>query len=467
MKISRCGLIWLFACIGCSTVSSGAAIEKLQSDLTERTAVVVDWDLAKEGPLAIDRCVKAKLAAPLSPDDAVAIALLRNPKLKALYHELGVAQSDLVAAGLPEKPAFTVERRFSGKALEFDVAEEFISIFLIPLRQRIAESLFDAERLRITHEVLNHTAEVRGAYFGLQASLQLVEMRRLVLRSAEAALETANALREAGNTNMLVVLQHREETGRARIELANSEAEVVENRERMNVLLGLWGAASNWTIPMEVLKMPADDLTIDEAEQRAIEGRLDLAAARSQVNALRENLGLTQITSLVPDLTIGGHSEREPEGTTTRGPSLSFGLPIFDWGRAARARAKSQLLQAEERFAELAIEIRSEVRTLVTRMAIARRKADFYHISLLPVHQRSTEETQRLYNGMFVGVFELLEAKHRQVNAGRDYIQAMLDYWVSRSELEKAIGKRLPTGPLPPVVVEDTKSVPGMHHHRE
>lgn len=68
---------------------------------------------------------------------------------------------------------------------------------------------------------------------------------------------------------------------------------------------------------------------------------------------------------------------------------------------------------------------------------------------------------------MFVGVFELLEANERQVNAGRDYIQTMLDYWVFRSELEKAIGKRLPTGPMQPVVVEDIKSAPAMHHHRE
>ena len=38
---------------------------------------------------------------------------------------------------------------------------------------------------------------------------------------------------------------------------------------------------------------------------------------------------------------------------------------------------------------------------------------------------------------------DLLRAKQDEVNAGREYIEALRDYWVARAELEKAVGGSL------------------------
>jgi hypothetical protein len=80
--------------------------------VAERAAVSVDWDAEKRGSEAIEKCVAAKLAGEMTVDDAVAVSLLKNSKLRALYRDLGIAGSDLVAAGLPENPVFSAERRF-------------------------------------------------------------------------------------------------------------------------------------------------------------------------------------------------------------------------------------------------------------------------------------------------------------------------------------------------------------------
>ena len=450
---------------GCSTVDPQPAIDLVRADVAERSAVSVDWEAEKCGNEAIEKVVSAKLSGEMTVDDAVAVALLRNSKLRELYHGLGVAQSDLVAAGLPENPAFSAERRFPGKAAEFDVAQEFMGVFLIPLRRRIAEREFERERQRVTHEVLHHTADVRAAYFRVQAAAQMVEMRRAVARTMDASLEAARSLRKAGNTAVLDVAQEQRGANRARLDLADAELEAAEARERVNVLLGLWGEETRWRIPPRLPELPEEDLSSEELEKRAITDRLDLASLRAEIESLAQSLGLTNITSVLPSLTLGGHSEREPEGDNTAGPSLSFPISIFNRGQAARARAKYLLLEAEDRYAALAVEIRSEVRVAFARMTLAKKKALFYKREVLPVQQVVTDQTQLQYNGMFLGVFQLLQAKQAQIDAGRDYIQALSEYWHARTELEKALEQRLPTGALRPSSLGEPKAEPMKHQH--
>ena len=44
---------------------------------------------------------------------------------------------------------------------------------------------------------------------------------------------------------------------------------------------------------------------------------------------------------------------------------------------------------------------------------------------------------------MLVGIFQLLQAKQGEIEAGRAYVEALRDYWMARAELEKAVGGRL------------------------
>ena len=44
---------------------------------------------------------------------------------------------------------------------------------------------------------------------------------------------------------------------------------------------------------------------------------------------------------------------------------------------------------------------------------------------------------------MFVGVFDLLQAKQSEINAGREYVKTLQDYWIARTRLERDVGGRL------------------------
>ena len=74
----------------------------------------------------------------------------------------------------------------------------------------------------------------------------------------------------------------------------------------------------------------------------------------------------------------------------------------------------------------------------------ARHRAVFYERVLLPLRQRVVDQTQLEYNGMLVGIFQLLQAKQQEIDTGKQYIDALRDYWIARAQLTQLLDGRLP-----------------------
>lgn len=70
---------------------------------------------------------------------------------------------------------------------------------------------------------------------------------------------------------------------------------------------------------------------------------------------------------------------------------------------------------------------------------------DYYRATVLPRTEAIAKLTMEQYNGMLIGTYQLLETRSDQIEARREYVEAVRDYWVERSELELATGGRLPT----------------------
>ena len=69
---------------------------------------------------------------------------------------------------------------------------------------------------------------------------------------------------------------------------------------------------------------------------------------------------------------------------------------------------------------------------------------------------------------MLVGVFQLLEAKRGQIEAGEKYIEALHDYWEARTDLEAALGRAIPVPEGNAVRPSDpvpAPAAPHTHHH--
>lgn len=428
------------ALVSCANVNPTPAFYQVAQTVHARTGKRVQWNRGTAGDVAAERSVAKLLGQPLTADAAVQIALLNNHDLQATLEDLGIAQADLVEAGLLRNPVFSIERRFPGRALEMDLAEEFIDIILLPLRKRVAADEFEAAKLRVAHEVIRFATDARVAFYRAQGDQQMLELWRTAVAATERSSEAALKLNEAGNTTNLDLANQEAQHLQAQLDYARAQEEAQKSREQLNQMLGVWGTQTSWKIAFRLPELPASEETITGLESRAIAQRLDLAASRQQLCAQARQLGFTRVEAIAQQLEVTAHFERDTDGAQSVGPSLKIPIPLFNQGQVALGRRQAKLRQSEQQYFALAVQIRTDVRTARDRMMLARSRVQYYKSTAIPLYRRIVAESQLQYNAMQIGVVQLLKAKQEEIDSGRGYIEALRDYWVSKSDLERAVG---------------------------
>jgi cobalt-zinc-cadmium efflux system outer membrane protein len=433
----RSTVVVLLVAAACARIRPDAGLDDVERLVTERTDVRLDHGAAPAGEQ-----LAALLDDPLTVERAVEIALVNNRRLRALYGRLGIAEADLVQAGLPPNPVLHAGVRFAvegpGPGVEASLLADFLSILQIPLKKRVAGAAFEAAQLEVASAVVALAADVKVAFYTLQGAEQMLELRQTVAHATALSAELARRQHAAGNIPDLDLASEQALFEEERLALSRAEEEALADREELNVLLGLWGPHTAWTIARRLPELPANERPAAGLESLAVAKRLDLARAWQEAHVQSHTWGLTRLYGLIPG--AGAAAERELEGAWSVGPAVEIALPIFDQRQAAVASAATQTTQSIDRHAALAVEIRAHVRRARTRMVAARARAEHHHRVLLPLRRRILVETQRQYNAMLAGPFQLLQAKRDEIEAGRGYVEALTEYWVARSELERELG---------------------------
>ena len=435
---------------GCMTVSLNAGFDEVGALVEERSGLKVFWnngtELDREAAEKLSSLLKGKLAA----DDAVQIALLNNRELQGFYADLGVAQADLVQAGLLSNPIFDASIKWptSGGGrpdLELAAVMNFLDIFYLPLRKRVATARFEEAKTRLGGLLLDFAVRVRTAFYMHQANEQMLELRQTIVQALTASFELTRRLHDAGNITDLDLARERALLEAGKLSLRSAEIAVRQSREQLNILMGLWGEQTAWQTDPRLPAIPERSIQTENIERVALDRSLDLVHARQRLLAAGEQLGLNRATALISESHIGGLAERN-DGAWEAGPVLEFPIPLFDQGQARTGRAVAELRRAQQEYYALAVKIRATARTLRDRAQGARDRALYYRDIMLPLHERIVNETQLQYNAMQLGPIQLLRAREQQIENGAAYVEALREYWLSRAELAQLLSGRLPAG---------------------
>ena len=462
---------------GCATIPRQAGFPEVAKTVEQRTGwQVPQYAGAPTAPVA--EKIRDLLREELTPDSAVRIALLNNRALQATLEELGIARADAIQASLLSNPVFSGHARVpedAGKTnLELALAQSVVDTLLLPLRRRVARAQFEQTKLQVTDAILRFLVEVKTAYYTAQAAEQLVTMRRTVLQAAEAAAELAQRQFDAGNIRDFDLATEQAAYEEAQVELTRAETEQVATREALTKIFGLSGSdAGSWRMAAMLPDLLATDPKREALETLALRERLDLAAARQELEALRRGLTVARF-GILPASVAAINTETEPDGDQVTGPMWDVEVPIFDWGQARRGRLKAQLRQSEHRLAALEVAVRSEVRTAAERLAAQRQLVERYRDRLVPLRRQIVESSQRHFNYMLIGAFQLLQLKQQEIAAQLASIEALRDYWIARAELERAVGGQLPDtasvlptsqSPTPEPQPQEVPAADHSHHH--
>jgi outer membrane protein, heavy metal efflux system len=440
-----CALLMLVT--GCATFDQRTGFSDVGAAVEARSGKRVVWNLGTELDADVARDVRTLLEDTLTADEAIQVALLNNRELQALYAELGVAQADLVQAGLLTNPVFDGAIFFpvaGGPAkLELSAAMSFLDIFYIPLRTRVAAARFEDAKLQVTGTVLDFAATVRAAFYRHQADEQLLELLQTIAQALAVSWDVAQRLHEAGNITDLDLARERAQVEEAKLQLRAAEVAARQSRADLNTVMGLWGEQTTWQTDRRLPDIPAQPLPFEGLERQALRQSLDLASARQRLIVAGEQVGVSRATALIPESSLGAGGERE-EGEWKVGPTVEFPIPLFDQGQGRIGRAVAELRRAQQEYYALSVRLRSTAQAVRERLQGAQDRALYYRDILLPLRERIVHETQLQYNAMQLGVFELLRAREQQIQAAIAYVETLLDYWLARTDLEQLLSGRLP-----------------------
>lgn len=445
-------VLGLGGCAGFSPDGGFAAVERQTRErLPAATELAWNRDAADRDRIAAR--VAELLAQPLDADAAVQLALLNNRGLQAGYAELGITEAEVVQAGRLPNPGFSFGRMTKGDEVELErgLHLNLARLIALPLVQRAEARRFEQVQADVAQQVLSLAAETRKAWVQAVAAEETVRYSRQVMQAAEAGAELARRMAQVGNFNKLQQAREQAFYADAALNLVRAEQQQRAARERLTRLLGLWGAQTAFRLPERLPDLPARPRDGRDIERQAIAQRLDIAAARAGLEATARNLGLTRSTRFVNVLELGAVRNSSNEAPTQRGWEIGFELPLFDGGGARVARAEAVYQQALHRAAETAINARSEVREAYGAYRAAWDIARHHREEIVPLRARIAEENLLRYNGMLIGVFELLADARSQIASVNAAIDALRDFWLAQADLEMAlVGKpRLGATPGP------------------
>lgn len=384
------------------------------------------------------------LRSPLSADAAVQLALLNHRGLQAAFHELGLSEAELVQASRLPNPGFSFGRFKAGDEREIERGFHFslARVLALPWLRDAAQRRFEATQSEVALRVLEHGADARRAWVRAVAAQENLRYARQVMRAAEASAELARRMQQVGNFSTLQ--RAREQAFYADAALGVARAEQAERaaREQLTRLLGLWGAQTAFTLPERLPDLPREARELPDAERTAIAQRLDLQAARLAAQRLGAEQGLARVAPWTGGLELGLERNSSNEGPGSRGWELGLELPLFDGGGARRAQAEHAYRQAVLRAEQAAIDARSEVREAYGAYRTAYDMARHHREEIVPLRQKILDENVLRYNGMLIGVFELLADARLQIASVQASIDALRDFWLAETDLDMAlIGK--------------------------
>lgn len=442
LAISALGLAVL---TGCAAVSPQQGVDRVNDEAAGFTQG--ELTLARTQQARDDRAQKtqALLSAPVGQKEAVQLALANSAALQVLLAQGWADAANAAQLGRVSNPVFSFERMTSDGSLDLGRALSFglLDLLTLPARQGIATRRIEEAQLRLTGDVVDQVTAVRQAWVRAVAAQQTVSYAQQVYQSAEAGAELARRMRAAGNFNRIDRAREQSFYADAATRLASARHQATASREELVRLLGLDEAqAGALRLPERLPDLPKQALEPQAVASLATRARLDIRLAQSALDGASKAQGLGMVTSFTDiELTGRRNTAFDANGTRSnaRGWEIAVALPIFDWGGMQRAAMNGRTLAAANQLEATVRAAGSSLRQSYSAYRTSYDIARHYRDEVVPLRKLISDENQLRYNGMLIGVFELLADARDQVGTVLAALDAQQQFWLADAALQASV----------------------------
>jgi len=428
---------------GCATFSRDGGFDAVAAAARTELGLEVRWPRSADERAKSEEKVAALLAHPLTPDDAVQVALLNNHALQASFQELGVSEADLVQSGRLPNPHFTLRR--SSAAGLYDIEETLtfnvLSLITAPYLHSIEQRRFTQVQSAVVVQVVQLADRTRAAYYTALAARDSLHYGWQVKNAAQTSAELAKRMLSAGNWSRLDQARQQGFYLQALQQLSHAQFADEAARAELRRLLGIADAGTTVNLAERLPDLPHTLIELPNMEQTALQNRVDLKIMRAEMDELARRLKLTKATRFVNVLDAG--PTRVLNGPRTdpfeTGFELSLDVPIFDTGEPRVRKSEALYAQSAERFAQAAIDARAEVAKAMAQYRATYELAARERDEIIPTRKTIADQDLLRYNASLVSVFDLLADARDRIASVNDYIERVRDFWIAKSHLDTAL----------------------------
>ena len=431
---------------GCATVDINQSVARANQEARDFTSGNLNLAQSDAHRAAWQNSANALLAKPLAQNDAVHLALINSPAMQAMLAQSWAETASAAQAGRLPNPVLTLERVRTPTETEIGrmLAFGLLDLLTLPQRYRTANARIEQVQLQLTTDVVEKVTQVRQAWVVALAAKQSLTYAEQVSDSAEASAELARRMLAVGNFNKLQRARQQAFYADAAAQLANASHVATASREALIRVLGLTDLqAQQLQLPDRLPDMPASARTGEDVSSAASRARLDIRMAQAALNATAVAQGLNAITSFTDiELSVIRNTNIErADGhrTNARGFEIAVRLPIFDWGGLQRDAMSAQMLVAANRLDATVRAAGSNLRESYSAYRTTYDIAKHYRDEIVPLRKLIADENVLRYNGMLIGVFELLSDSRDQISSVIAAINAQQQFWMADAALQSSI----------------------------
>lgn len=430
---------------GCASVNINESVDQTNQELNGFTDGKLTLMQTDEQRQAMAAKASEILKEPLSQPAAVELMLTHSPQFQTVLAENWAQAAEAAQIGRIHNPVFAFERvRIKdeveiGRLLKFGL----LDLLSLPARQGIARTQIDRAQLQLTSSVVDQVTQVRQAWVDSVAAQQAHTYAQQVFESAQTSAELARRMQEVGNFTRLQRARQQSFYADAALNLAATRHKATATREALVRMLGLnTEQAAQLKLPDRLPDLPEAPKAPSEVAKQG-ENRLDVRMAKQGFDASAKSQGLGNIASFL-DLEGAVRYDTIFENDTgernnKKGWELELRLPIFDWGGMKRDAFNANTLAAANRLESTLRGAQSTLRESYSAYRTTYDIARHYRDEIIPLRQTIADENVLRYNGMFIGVFELLADSRDQVNVVVQAINAQADFWRADAALQATV----------------------------
>ncbi len=368
-------IIVALALSACSHFQSHPLTEKAVQQLLQTPSVEQLTVQASKIKHPLLKALTFNLHDGLSPDEAAILAVLRNPELRALRDQQGIANAQLLQAGLLPDPQLS----YSFSAPSAGTNTNTNNAFGIGLSWKVTALLWRQNKIAAADKHKNSVdlniawQEWQYAQAAKLATVKLIIYRqqRDVLQTMAQRLEDNRIrLQQAADLGLVTELQRVAAISAENLNDNNVQAvkkKIQQQQQRLKRAMGL--------SPDEFIRIQQNiDLTINQNISRYeyltkdIEHRrLDLMALKQGYESQEEHLHVA-ILKQFPQISIGFNHARDNSNLYTLGFGVSMKLPVFNRNQGQIALNRATRQQLFDQYSNRIFQARSDIAELLVTM---------------------------------------------------------------------------------------------------